>query len=434
MAWLSRKQVRSQPVDSSRTTQRFASATSPRSDLKNRRGAAEAPRSGSSVRLSYTEDELMQLFGSYDQTLSRISDQYLQLMGEHLKEIGDLLPSDVHRLQQIRRMNKNLSKIRRRIANAAGMSEKEVQKVFEEIAQTDVRMAQKILGVKETIKVSENTALKRIIKAQARETAQAMKNLSNTTVVSKWYQDAVDEAVSAVQSGVEDYGTAIRRVIREAGQSGLRVTDKGTRVVDYESGYARRLDSAARMNVLDGVRHLNQSIMEQVGRIFDADGIEIDAHALCAEDHLPYQGLQFSNEQFEEIQGSLRRPFGEWNCRHSWHPIILGISKPTYSKQQLKEMRDYSTEQIEIDGRTKTRYQWSQEMRRVETAIRQQKDTATLARYSGDTKLRQRCQGTILQLNQKYRSIADQSGLKADYTKTNVVGFKDVKLADELGK
>ena len=147
---------------------------------------------------------------------------------------------------------------------------------------------------------------------------------------------------------------------------------------------------------------------------------------------MPYQGGQYSNEEFEQIQDGLQRPFGEWNCRHSWHGIILGVSPPTYTPEQLDQMQRYSTEMITIDGRTKTRYQWSQEMRRLETAIRQQKDTATLARYSGDDKLRQRCQGTILQLNRKYGQLADKAGLTPEYQRTYVQGFRDGKNKDGL--
>ena len=99
--------------------------------------------------------------------------------------------------------------------------------------------------------------------------------------------------------------------------------------------------------------------------------------------------MQYSKEEFEDIQDSLDRPFGEWNCRHSWNPIILGISPRNYTDEQLEAMKTYSRERIEIDGITKTRYEWSQEMRRVETAIRQQKDTAKLARQSGDKALQQ---------------------------------------------
>lgn len=376
----------------------------------------------------YDETGLQALLDSFEKRMKRLNDQYLRMMGEHIRDIGTLWPSDVHRLQQIRRMNRNLRDLERRIADVAGQSEAEIERVFEQVAAADVRMATKILGVQDIGRVMDNPALQRILRAQARETAKGMKNLSNTTVVSKYYRNAIDEGVSAVQSGVEDYNSAIRRVIREAGQSGLRVTDKGTRVVDYESGYARRLDTAARMNILDGVRHLNQSVMEEVAHQFGANGVEIDAHMLCAEDHLPYQGQQFSNDDFERIQDSLPRPFGEWNCRHTLHGIILGVSPPTYTPEQLAEMHKFSTESVTFDGRTKTRYQWSQEMRRCEVAIRQKKDLATLAKASGDESLRRKCQGAIVELNRYYGELAGKAGVKPEYQRTYVQGFRDVKI------
>lgn len=394
--WMTRKQVRSQPFS------------------------------------RYDETGLQKLLDAYQRTMERLNEQYLRMMGEHIRDIGTMWPSDVHRLQQIRRMNRNLSQLQRRIGVAAEREEAEIGRVFRQIAEEDERMARRILGVPDTAQVKDNTYLRRILEAQARETAGRMRNLSNTTVVSDYYRHAIDEGVSAVQSGVEDYGSAIRRVLREAGQSGLRVTDEGVRKVDYESGYSRRLDTAARMNILDGVRHLNQTIMEGVGREFGANGVEIDAHMLCAEDHLPYQGGQYSMEEFEEIQDSLQRPFGEWNCRHSWHPIMLGISPPTYTTEELERMERYSTEPVTIDGRTKTRYQWSQEMRRCETAIRQQKDTATLARYAGDDALRQRCQGTIVRLNRHYEELSEKAGLGPEFRRTYVGGFRDAKKEDRL--
>ena len=277
-------------------------------------------------------------------------------------------------------------------------------------------MAASVLNVSPE-RAREIPRLERIVRAQARETAGAMKNLSNTTVASEGYRKLVDSAVTAVQSGVEDYGSAIRHAIREAGGSGLRVK--------YESGETRRLDTAIRMNILDGVRHLTQQVLTEVGREFGADGVEIDAHMLCAEDHLPYQGRQFSNDEFEEIQSSLARPFGEWNCRHVWHPILLGVSAPAYTEAEREEMRQYSTEEVEIDGRTKTRYEWSQEMRRCETAVRATKDTANLAREAGDDELRRQCQRRINALNDHYTHLASAAGLKPEYTRTYVGGFVD---------
>lgn len=178
------------------------------------------------------------------------------------------------------------------------------------------------------------------------------------------------------------------------------------------------------MNVLDGIRAVNQDIMRQVGKEFRADGIEISAHALCAEDHLPYQGTQMSNKEFDRLQNRLDRPFGMWNCRHNWWPIILGVSQPTYSPEELAEFKHNSNEQITIDGVTKTRYQWTQEQRRVETAVCYQKDIAIAAKSSGDDLLRRTTQRNINKLQQYYRKISAKADLIPDKTRMAVSGFR----------
>ena len=358
----------------------------------------------------------------------KVTDEYLRKMGEHIRDIGQLVPSDVHRLQQIRRMNRNLDGIKRQLAELAGTSVKDLERVLNEAAKVDSRVVEKITGVPDAaMQLKNNVALQRALRAQLAETAGTLQNLSKSTVVSSAYRDAVDAAVTAVQSGVEDYNSAIRRQMRQAGAFGLRVRENGTQAVEYASGVTRRLDSAISLNVLDAMRRMNQQAMNELGREFGANGVEIDAHMLCAEDHLPYQGQQYSNEEFQQIQDSLQRPFGEWNCRHTWSPIILGISQPAYSPEQLDAMERYSTEEVTIDGRTKTRYEWSQEMRRCETAIRAKKDTATLAAASGDKALQQDCQRSVVALNKHYEQLADKAGMGPAFRRTYVAGFKDVK-------
>lgn len=98
------------------------------------------------------------------------------------------------------------------------------------------------------------------------------------------------------------------RIVRFRSNCSSAFSAEGLRV-QYPSGLTRRLDSAIRMNVLDGIRAVSQDIMRQVGKEFRADGIEISAHALCAEDHLPYQGTQMSEKEFERLQNRLDRPF-----------------------------------------------------------------------------------------------------------------------------
>ena len=179
---------------------------------------------------------------------------------------------------------------------------------------------------------------------------------------------------------------------------------------------------------MDATRRMNQRVMAEVGEQFGANGVEIDAHMLCAEDHLPYQGQQFTNEEFEQIQDSLDRPFGEWNCRHTWAPIIGGVSPRAYTDEDVERFARFSTEEIEIDGTTKTRYEWSQAMRRMETAIREKKDTATLAEAAGDQVLRRDCQSSINAMVKEYERISDRTGMGPDFRRTYVGGFKDVKV------
>lgn len=372
-----------------------------------------------------SERQLEAILEVFRHRAQAVTEEYLNRMGQHLRDIGALTASDVNRLIELKRMNYNLEQIKREIAKAANVSLKDVEKVFEAVAESDLRFAAEVFAAGHTPAIKDNPALERILKAQAKITKQALANLSQTTILSEGYKNAVDVAVQTAQSGITDYNSAIRRAIKAAASDGLRVQYPN-------SGLTRRLDSAVRMNILDGIRAINQDVMRQVGKEFGADGVEISAHMLCAEDHLPYQGTQMSNKDFNRLQNRLDRPFGIWNCRHTWHPILLGISQPAYSPEELAEFKRNSRERIEIDGVIKSRYEWTQEQRRIETAIRQQKDIAIAAKASGDMVTRRECAAMIRTLDKYYGKITDAAGLLAKPERMRVAGFTAVKPADEL--
>lgn len=370
-----------------------------------------------------SERQLEALLKVFNDRMQGVTDEYLRRMGAHLAQIGSLTPSDVHRLTELKRMDANGEAIRRAIAQAASISMEDLERVLRAVAESDAAFARQWYGtdwrpeVKGAPKLS--APLERILKAQLRVTAQEMKNLSQTTVLSEAYRGAVDKAVQAVQTGMTDYQSAIRSALREAGAEGLRV--------QYKSGLTRRLDSAVRQNVLDGVRSLNSDVQRQLGNELGADGVEISAHALCAVDHLPYQGRQFSNEAFERIQSELDRPIGMWNCKHTIFPILLGISEPAYTDEELERFRSNSTEVIEIDGVSRTRYEWTQEQRRIETAVRAQKSIANLAKAAGDDVLRREAQANINALDRRYGVISERAGLYEQRERMAVSGFRRVK-------
>lgn len=377
-----------------------------------------------------TEEMLEALLQIFLERGQNIVDEYLIRMGQQIQEIGELIPSEVNRLVQLQKMNANLDAIKKDIALLAERSVADVEEIFVAAAEVDARFVAQNFGTAYNAAILTKPGLVQVLKAQFNVTAGEMANLSRTTIVSKPYRTLIDKAIQAVQSGLEDYNTAIRRAVRETAEIGLLVEigETGTYEtrVGYGGKYTRRLDSAVRQNVLDGIRSLSNDIRAELGKEFGADGIELSAHRLCAPDHLPYQGKQYSNEEFAEIQAKLKRPFFMWNCKHSLHPILLGISEPAYSEEELKSYKDNSEEHIEIDGVSKTRYEWSQEQRRVETAIRRQKDVGIAAQASGDNVLRREAQTNINALTEYYKKIGEKSGLAADFSRTRVEGFKEM--------
>lgn len=377
-----------------------------------------------------SERQLQELLKVFEQRMQGVTDDYIRRMGTHLKDIGTLTDTDIHRLKQLKRVNANVEAIKRQMARAAEASVEDIEKVFRVVAESDSEFAREMFaenhtpGVKADRIKTLSSPIERILKAQLRVTAQEMANLSRTTVIADSYKAAVDVAVQTVQSGITDYQSAIRSALKKAAADGLRV--------EYQSGYTRRLDSAIRQNVLDGVRALNRDVLEQLGKEYGADGVEISAHALCAEDHLPYQGRQFSDKEFDRLQNMLDRPFGMWNCKHTIYPIILGVSPPAHSPEELQMYRTNSREQITIDGITMSRYEWSQQQRRMETAIREQKCIAIGAKAAGDDPLWREAQRNINRLQAQYAKISDAAGLYQQPERMSVAGFRKVKTAEEL--
>ncbi|MEG0935557.1 MAG: phage minor capsid protein [Clostridia bacterium] len=371
-----------------------------------------------------SDAQLEALLAPFEARMRAVNARYLEKIGQHLRDIGRMRASDISRLTEMKRMGADVDQLKRAIAKEMNASEQAVEAAFLKVAEDDYQFAEKYYAEGRQMPIRQNKALMRAVRAQARITAREMANLSRTTVVSGAYQHAIDMAIAQVHAGVVDYHGAIRQSLVQAAQEGARVR--------YESGLTRRLDSAVRQNVLGGVRQINLDVARQTGKAFHADGVEISAHALCAEDHLPYQGRQFSKKEFALLQATIKRPIGLWDCRHMAFPILLGLSPPTYSQDQLDNMAKNSREMIAIDGEVKTRYEWTQAQRRLETAVRYQKDIAVIARASGDDHLRRLAQANIDKMDKRYRRISGAAGIPTQRERMGVAGFHRVKGYDEL--
>lgn len=377
-----------------------------------------------------TDEQIAEALDLIDSRYQKVVETYLKKVGETVKKIGHLNQSSVNLLIQLRRMGVDVQTINRQLRKATGLTQKDIKALYERAAQearTDARFSYVYRGVE-----PDDVRWETLVESIWRQTSEAMENLSNTAAITENYKTVIDEAVQAVSMGTTDYHAAIRSTIKRMGRAGMKVK--------YESGYRRRLDTAVRQNVLDGVRQIQQKAQELIGEEIGADGVDITAHPNSAPDHEPVQGRRFdkvnfdlmqSGQPFQDVDGrhyeGFKRPITEWNCRHLVYYIIIGVSRRMYTNDQLRQWKEKNKKGCTIDGKHYTNYEATQLMRKLETEIRREKDTAILAKASGDDVLRRECQSNINNLKKKYKAVAEAAGFKARFDKTRAEGFKPLK-------
>jgi hypothetical protein len=213
----------------------------------------------------------------------------------------------------------------------------------------------------------------------------------------------------------------MRESIIELGGSGVRV--------DYGGGVTRRLDTVVRQNLLWGAKQASTEYNTMIGEELGCDGVEVDAHSNPRESHRFMQGQQYSLHGKKTINGVVYEDFEasgassalqDYGCLHYRTPILLGISEPRFSKKQLAEIEEQNNKEYTIGERTGNRYFWSQRMRNLESATREQKTIRDLARSSGDKVLVKKCNEKIKAYRQKYDEIAEATGLYPETKRMSV--------------
>lgn len=400
----------------------------------------------------------------------------LKQIAKTLSKIGTITPSQATRLVNVLKFGGNYKKIVKELQKYTKLNEKDIDKIFNNVAKQNEMFAKQFYDYRNIpmIPFDKNNELKDQVRAIAQATKGEMGNISDTwgfqkivngerinTPLSQVYQDVIDRGVYAVSQGKESFNQEARRIIGELTRSGLRK-------IDFDSGYSRRVDSQVRMNLKDGMRTLNNTMFQQFGEEFGADGVEISVHELPAPDHQEVQGRQFSTKkpsddemsEFEKFQndkdcyaydpnakdhkgkffpsvsvetGHDRRSIGQYNCYHDIFPIILGLTKPRYTDEELQKFIDDANKKIKFEGKTYTMYEATQLQRKLETEVRKEKDRYNMARELGkdgeDEMLE--AEKNIRLLEKKYFNLSKVSGLETDVERLWVQGYKYNKLTEE---
>ena len=245
-----------------------------------------------------TEKELEKALDVLVGRLDEVNSFYIAKVAAQIKKIGALNQSSINRLVIMAEMAEDVGEINRMLQEATGYNVRDMMKIYQ-AALTSLYTDQRFSRVltKTPLSPDAKNRMNHLAQTISMQSGQSMFNLSNTTIVSQSYRTAVDKAILAATTGVGSYTEAMRQTIRDLGYNGMQVK--------YPSGYHRRLDSAVRQNIIDGVKQINQNGSILMGEALGFDAYEISAHANSAPDHEPVQGRVFLKEEYERMQSGL---------------------------------------------------------------------------------------------------------------------------------
>lgn len=343
-------------------------------------------------------------------------------MARRIAKVGAVTETTQWQLSRLEAVGAERDYILHHLNRALDMSEQQLIRLFDEAATRSLAVDDAIYraaGYNPT-PLADNAYMQHLLRAGLTKTLEEYRNLTLTTAATatQQFENALDLAYHKVTSGGFSYQQAIRDGIRT-------LTRKGIASIQYPTGWVDYLDVAFRRATLTGV---NQTAAEVQLRRMDelgTDLVETTAHhgARTApgpgpDNHAWWQGRWFSRSRkpskypdFYEQTGYGTGPgLCGWNCRHSFFPVIEGLSDRAYSIEKLRELNNRT---VTVDGEKMSLYDATQQQRYYERQIRRWKreegamDAAGLDSSTAKAKVRE--------WQAAQRDFIDQTGLTRDY-------------------
>ncbi len=372
------------------------------------------------------------MFDSIEALFHRQQEDIIRIICKRIAAVGRMNPTSVMQLRDmVKYQNADIDAIKRTIRKYLGLAHTELEKIYTE-AMYEARGYVDIVSDMETAAKNYDD----IVSAAVSRSMDYYLNISRTYAfkidnrIIPWrqaYVNTINRAVFAVTSGTMDYGTAMQAIIDDMAGNGFRhvVSDKGDisdkRIEWYDENgvpyYSRRVDSSAKLNLMEGVRQVNMAIMDDATPY--ATGFEISAHDLPAPDHAPIQGMQYTRQEYADLNAGLQRPIGTLNCMHFAYPIVYGKTKPRYTQSELERFRQNSEREYEWRGKKYNGYECTQKQRNMETAIRRTRDRMHAFEDAGLTGAAQREAARFKEQYSLYKDFSEAVGLSV---KTNRIG------------
>jgi hypothetical protein len=242
----------------------------------------------------------------------------------------------------------------------------------------------------EYIPFEENEHLIQVTSAIKKQSLEDLENITRSlgfyldyggrkvlTPLSQVYSGYLDNACMDIVTGAFDYNAVLRRVVTQ-------LTNSGLRQIEYSSGYASRIEVAARRAVMTGLTQLSGKIAEYNAEKLGTEYFEVEWHAGARPTHTIWQGRVWSQQQLYDVcgLGTVTGLCGA-NCYHTYFPFVPGVSVRTYTDDWLDEQNRKESEPTEFRGKEYTLYEAKQRQRQMETAMRAQREKVQLLQKGG---------------------------------------------------
>ena len=330
------------------------------------------------------------------QIVKNFSDLELRIMEDiirRIKKAGKITSTADWQINRLRILGNSSEDIEKMIKEALDASYPEMFELYDQTIDweyvRDKDVYEQINA--EYIPYEENIQLQQLTDAIIQQTDADLQNITQSlgfyldygdgkrvlTPLAEVYQKYLDAACLDIISGAFDYNSALRRVVTQ-------LTNSGLRQIDYASGRANRVDVAARRAIMTGITQLTGHISDYNAQKLQTDYFEVAWHSGARPTHQVWQGKVWSSQQLVTVCGlGTVTGLEGINCYHERYPFIMGISERQWSDEWLTQKNMEENTPKEYHGKTYTLYEAKQRQRQMETAMRAQREKVQLLQSGG---------------------------------------------------
>lgn len=339
------------------------------------------------------EDYKKQLSGQIEKHFLNLEHMILEDIVRRIKKSGKITSTADWQINRLRIIGYSSEDIEKMIKETLKLSYPEVFELYDKVINWEYVRNKDIYEQVNAkyIPYEENKELQQLTEGFIQQSNEELRNITQSmgfyvdygngklvmTPLADIYQNYLDQAIAGVVYGTFDYNTMIRKVVTQ-------LTNSGLRTIDYASGWHNRVDVAARRAVMTGVSQLTGKISDMNAEKLGTEHFEVAWHSGARPSHAVWQGKVWSRKELVTVCGLGTGPgLLGWNCYHEYYPFVKGISERNWTDEWLEEQNRKESTPKTFNGKEYTLYEAKQQQRKMETAMRAQREKVVLLKQGG---------------------------------------------------